>query len=526
MTSKHDEHHHQITRKGNKISFAISEAKIDFILKKIADEGQSFPKFAVFIISYNAANFIQKTIERIPLKIREAISEIYLFDDCSKDETYEVVKNLKENSPWKDKLHAYKNPKNLGYGGNQKIGYRYGIDKGFDYIIMLHGDGQYAPEYVPDFIYEALKNKSEVVFGSRMINRKHALEGGMPLYKFIGNQALTQFENLILGTKLHEFHSGYRMYSTKVLSNIPFEENADVFHFDTQIIVQCRALGAKLVEIPIRTFYGEEECNVNGFKYALDVCKTVIEYRLHQLHLTREGRYIVKNKFNYTRKLSPYSSHEKILSKITKPGKLLDLGSSNGLLTLALKEKGVTSYCVDMVPASEISPHIDHYYQVNLEHYESLKFEREFDYIVLADVVEHIRNAPGLLTYIQRFLKEDGKIIISVPNIAIWIYRLSLLVGRFNYSSKGTLDETHIRFYTRNTLAQLIERSGFKILDMDYTGLPFEVVFESLGKSRTLKILDRVYFSLVQFWPKMFSYQFVTVAEITKLNAKDGEGKI
>ena len=130
------------------------------------------------------------------------------------------------------------------------------------------------------------------------------------------------------------------------------------------------------------------------------------------------------------------------------------------------------------------------------------------------------------MTYIQRFLKEDGKIIVSVPNIAIWIYRLSFLIGRFNYGPKGTLDETHVRFYTRPTFIQLLERAGYKIKDMDYTGLPFEVVFESVGKSRLLKLVDAFYFALVKFWPKMFSYQFVAVAEITKYNAKDGEGLI
>ena len=514
------------TRSGNTITFEANKDKIDQILKLKNKLGDNFPKFAVFVISYNAAAHLEKTISRIPLELKECIEEIYIFDDLSPDNTYEVGMSLKDNSPWKEKLHCFRNPKNLRYGGNQKVGYRYAIEKGFDFAIMLHGDGQYAPEYIPDLMLPSLTENKQVVFGSRMINKKDALAGGMPFYKFVGNRVLTIFENLILGTKLHEFHSGYRMYSTEVLKRIPFEENTHEFHFDTQIIIQCRALGIEIAEVPIKTFYGEEECNVDGFKYAKDVVLSVLDYRLHQLHFVRRGRYLVDRAFVYTRKNSPYSSHEQILSLINKPGKALDLGSSNGLLAKALKEKNVQSVCVDMVDPSLISKDIEEYHQVNLEQLENLNFPREFDYIILADVVEHIRNAPELLKHIRQFLKPEGKIIISVPNIAIWIYRLSLLVGRFNYGPKGTLDETHVRFYTRTTIYQLIERAGFIVNKCESTGLPFEVVFESIGKSKILKTIDWFYYMFAKFAPKIFAYQFVLEAEISSLEAKKGEGEI
>lgn len=515
-----------VTRGGNEVIFKASSTHIDELIKLKSEMGEDFPKFSVFLISYNASKFIKRTVERIPLELKNCIEELFVFDDASPDNTFEVAKDELKDSEWKEKLFIYKNPKNLGYGGNQKVGYRYAIEKGHDYVIMLHADGQYAPEYIPDLMLTAIKGMHQAVFGSRMINKAWALKGGMPFYKFVGNQVLTKFENLMLGTKLHEFHSGYRMYSTKLLKAIPFEENTNEFHFDTQIIVQCRALGETIKEIPIQTYYGEEECNVDGMKYAKDVVLTVCDYRLHQLHLTRKSRYLVNREFNYTRKNSPYSSHEKILSKITRPGKALDLGSSNGLLSQALKEKGVSCVCVDMEDPKKVSKEIEEYHQVNLENFEDLKFKREFDYIILADVVEHVRNAPGLMKYIQKFLKEDGEIIVSVPNIAIWIYRLSLLMGRFNYGPKGTLDETHVRFYTRPTFIQLLERAGYKIKEVDYTGLPFEVVFESIGKSKILKFVDWLYFQGVRFWPKMFSYQFVAVAEITELDAAQGEGLI
>ena len=518
-----------VTRTGAAVSFEVNQSKIGKILQLKEEMGDRFPKFAIFVISYNAEDHIEKTIARVPKELEPVIDEIYIFDDFSTDQTVEVAHRIKEQSFWKDKLSIFKNPTNLGYGGNQKNGYRYAIKKGHDFVVMLHGDGQYAPEFLPDLILPTIESGKQVVFGSRMINGKDAIKGGMPYYKYLGNRVLTQFENFILGTKLHEFHSGYRLYSTKVLKSIPFAENTNEFHFDSQIIIQCRALGVDIHEVPIKTYYGDEECRVDGIKYAKDVCRSVLEYRLHQLHIIRRGNYLVGGEFRYTRKNSPYSSHERILSLIKGPGKVLDLGSSNGLLAQSLKEKGVETVCVDMEDPDKISPEIETYHQVNLENLDELKqlnLQREFDVIILADVVEHVRNAEQLLNHVQRYLKKDGELIISVPNIAIWIYRISLLIGRFNYGPKGTLDETHVKLYTQFSIRQLIERSGYQIQNELSTGLPFEVVFESIGKSRILGTIDKVYGLLADFWARMFAYQFVMVGKIRSYQAEEGEGKL
>ena len=397
-----------VNRRGRAVQFCVDQTKISHIYELKKKLGSNFPKIGIFVISYNASAHIQKTVSRIPLEIYDAIEEIYIFDDASPDNTYEVARQLKQNSALVGKLNIYKNPKNLGYGGNQKVGYRYAINKGLDFVIMLHGDGQYAPEYIPDLILPIVENSASVVFGSRMLHSRDALKGGMPFYKWLGNKVLTKFENIILGTHLSEFHSGYRGYSTHLLSKIPFEENTNDFHFDTQIIIQCRALGATIHEVPIQTFYGDEDCNVNGMKYAKDVCLAVLGYRLHQLHLTRRGRYLVKRDFSYTRKRSPYSSHEQILTCIDRPGRALDLGA-NSLLSEALVQKGV-----EVVQSAT-------------QDFKNLKYSRDFDYLILADVVEHVQSASEMLKYVQRYLKADGKIIVSVPNIAIWFYRLSSL---------------------------------------------------------------------------------------------------
>lgn len=516
----------RINRLGKEVAFPIDEAAVARLQKRKDELGDRFPRVGIMIISYNASELLRETVERIPLGLLNVIEEIFIFDDASKDDTFDVTQNLLLASPWRKKLNVFKNPKNMGYGGNQKIGFRYAIERQLDFVVMLHGDGQYAPEHLPELIEPAVLQGEKVVFGSRMINRQHAFDGGMPVYKYIGNRVLTMFENFILGIHLTEYHTGYRLYATEVLDRVPFEENTDVFHFDSEIIVQMRALGVKICEIPIRTFYGNEVCHVNGFKYAVDVCKTVVNYRLHQAHIFRLSQYFVKRDITYTRKISPFSSHEQIINLIEKPGLALDVGSATGLLTNALKRKGVESIGVDQTSPDKITGDFKAYHQCDLERPDALNFEREFDYVILADVIEHLRNANDVLKKVRTFLKPDGKIIISVPNIAIWFYRLSLACGRFNYGEKGILDETHVYLYTLDTIRKRVEGAGFVITRERFTGLPFEVVFESSGRSRILRMIDAFYFLLVTFWPRMFAYQLIVEAQIAGLEFVKGEGRI
>jgi glycosyltransferase involved in cell wall biosynthesis/ubiquinone/menaquinone biosynthesis C-methylase UbiE len=516
----------QVNRHGKTVKFDVNQDNIQRLLDAKKKLGAAFPRVGILIISYNASTLLKQTVERIPAELIDVVEEIFIFDDASKDDTFEVAKDLLKTSHWREKLNVFRNPMNRGYGGNQKVGFRYAIDRGLDYVVMLHGDGQYAPEHMPDLLVPAIEDRAMVVFGSRMVNRMDALAGGMPLYKWLGNQVLTKFENMILGIELAEYHTGYRLYATEVLKRIPFEENTDVFHFDSQIIVQVRALGTDITEVPIRTFYGNEVCHVNGFQYAKDVCISVLEYRLHQLHLIRRSRYLVKQDIVYTRKQSPYSSHERILSLMSTPGRALDLGSSSGQLTEAMLTRNIRATGVDIVPAEKVSAKFEAYIQCDLEQPQSLNFKREFDYVVLADIVEHLRNPEVLLQKAKTFLKPEGRMIVSVPNIAIWVYRLSLAMGRFNYGPKGILDETHVKLYTLDTIRQLIERSGYVITKSDFTGIPFEVAFQSVGKSKILKFIDWLYFQCVRFWPRMFAYQIIMEAKISSLDAIKKEGQV
>jgi SAM-dependent methyltransferase len=166
------------------------------------------------------------------------------------------------------------------------------------------------------------------------------------------------------------------------------------------------------------------------------------------------------------------------------------------------------------MPPDAVSDGLEAYGQHDLESPLQLPEEWTFDYVLLADVLEHLHHRTQLLRGVRRHLRPGGRLLVSAPNIAIWFYRLSLLVGRFEYGPRGILDETHVHLFTRATLGRQIEQAGFRICSERVTSLPFEVVFESTGRSRLLAFVDRCYHLLARLWPEMFAYQIIVEAEV------------
>ncbi len=237
------------------------------------------PRIGVLVVAYNAETTIARTLDRIPRDFAARIEAVLVADDASQDDTFAVGIEYQRNHTDLP-LTVVKRPENLGYGGNQKAGYAWAIDHGLDVVVLLHGDGQYAPEFLPQMVEPLVRGEADAVFGSRMMIRGGARGGGMPLYKFVGNKILTFTENRLVGTRLSEWHSGYRAYSVAALRDVPFLGNSDVYDFDTQIIVQLHHAGKRIVEIPIPTFYGDEISYVNGMRYAKDITRYVARYRL------------------------------------------------------------------------------------------------------------------------------------------------------------------------------------------------------------------------------------------------------
>src|SRR5271166_1890869 len=174
-------------------------------------------RIGILIVTYNAVTTLTKVLKRITPNVWKNVEEIAVFDDASQDATYELAMGIKALRGVQ-KLQVLSHPSNLGYGGNQKAGYRYFIEKGFDVVVLLHGDGQYAPEILSHLYHPIVADEADAVFGSRMMDAYGGpLKGGMPLYKYLGNLILSAFQNRTLGMNLTEFHSGYRAYSLHAL---------------------------------------------------------------------------------------------------------------------------------------------------------------------------------------------------------------------------------------------------------------------------------------------------------------------
>ena len=286
-------------------------------------------KLLIYVVTYNHEKFIEKTLDRIDKKLFENYeTEILVNDDSSKDDTLKIIKSIKDNFNEKGKFTILSNPKNLGYGGNQKIGYFYSIKNNYDYVALLHGDGQYAPEVLGDLLETLKKNKSQAVFGSRMISKFGALKGGMPLYKFFGNKILTFLQNKILKSNLSEFHSGYRLYDVRALKKIPFHLNSNDFSFDTEIIIQLLISNQKISEISIPTYYGEEISYVNGLHYAYRIILESFKAYIQKYGIFYEKKYDLNEKENDYVFKNFVSTHSVSLKRLKKIRQFLILAAT------------------------------------------------------------------------------------------------------------------------------------------------------------------------------------------------------
>ncbi len=261
--------------------FARKSRKLKYLEELEAEaEQQEHTKKKVIVVlpAYNAGKTIKKTVADIP---KESVDEIILVDDVSKDNTVEIAKKLG--------LKVFVHKKNSGYGANQKTCYTKALEEGADIVVMVHPDYQYDPKVIPLLIEPIQNGRADAVFGSRMM-KGGALEGGMPPWKHNANIILTAFENVMLGTYLTEYHSGFRAYSAKYLRSVNFVLNSDGFIFDTEIIIQGLLKYMRIEEVPIRTRYFDEASSIKFWPsviYGLGILKMLLKYVLHKGEITR-----------------------------------------------------------------------------------------------------------------------------------------------------------------------------------------------------------------------------------------------
>lgn len=458
----------------------------------------------IFVVAYNAEKTIESVLDRIPQSLHLPNVEVLIIDDSSKDKTFQT--GLKrEHTRAEFKVTILRTPVNQGYGGNQKLGYHYAIDNGFDVVALLHGDGQYAPEKLPLLLEPFFTEDADAVFGSRMINKSDALKGGMPKYKWVGNQVLTTFQNAMLGTRLSEFHSGYRLYATKALRRIPFERNSNDFHFDTDIIVQLHFAGLTIKEIPIPTFYGDEICHVNGLKYAWDIFRTMLRAKFHEMNLLYDRKFDVGQvELTYDLKLGFASSHTMALAAVKPGATVLDIGCGQGYVADEMAKTAAKVVGVDQYVRASSNAKV----QFRKWDIDGEKFPvevSEFDQIFMLDVIEHLKDPELFMEKLRAAaVSKRPEIVLTTANVAFFITRLMLFLGHFNYGRKGILDRTHTRLFTFASLKELFDQTGYEILEVRGIPAPFP---KAVGDNALGTLLIGINQALIAILRGLFSYQ-------------------
>lgn len=479
------------------------------------DGMQAKKKVLVFVVCYNAEATIESVLDRIPKDIWESrtfSTELLIIDDQSSDRTFHFAKDYVQRHPER-KLKILYNPKNQGYGGNQKIGYYYAIKKSFSAVVLLHGDGQYAPEYLDQMIQPILDGEADVVLGSRMIRRLDALKGRMPLYKWIGNQILTFVQNRIMNSQLSEFHTGYRAYSVSALASVPFQYNSNYFDFDTDILIQLIDTGKRIKEIPIPTFYGNEVSRVNGIKYAIRILRSCILSRVMRLGIYYHPKLDYESPPTppYSEKFGYPSSHQFAFDQVSPRSTVLDIGGGPGFMACALSEKKVETVSIDVAIQPKAMETSWKCLEVDVEQYD---FEGDFakvDYILALDIIEHLKSPERLLQVLRhRFSRDAPDVIITTGNIGFLPLRISLLLGAFNYGRRGILDMDHKRLFTFSTLRRTLEINGYEIIKQCGVPAPFPLALGDGRLARFLLLANRV---LIFFSKSLFSYQIAIIAK-------------
>lgn len=451
-------------------------------------------RIGILIVAYNALTTLSQVLKRITPEVWRNVEQVVVFDDASQDATFELAVGIQAMTRL-PKLRVLKHRQNLGYGGNQKAGYRYFIEQGFDVVVLLHGDGQYAPELLSYMYAPLVRGEADAVFGSRMMNDFGGpLKGGMPLYKYLGNRLLTAFENRALGLHLTEFHSGYRAYSLKALGQVNLDHLTDDFHFDTEIIIKLHHQNYRILEVPIPTFYGDEICYVNGLRYAKAIFRALYRYT-ETARAVRAYPEYQEYFVPYAIKRSLYSSHYYASRLVGKDQNVLEIGGDRAFDAELLRAGNrVASF-----DPARFSP--------------SAGPGQEFDRILVLDVLEHMRDPAQLLRELRTRLTPRGKLILSVPNAVNLTVRLKILAGKFNYSDRGILDWSHVRFFTRKTIQKLLEENGYRVKARHYTIMPIERVIPLRPEGKLLRVANHLLRVLTGVAPGLFAYEIVVVAE-------------
>lgn len=472
-------------------------------------------KIGLCFLVHNAERLVADALGRIPPNIWDQVDVVLVIDDCSTDDTVHQALSVARSQ---SKLKVLRNRVRQYYGGSRKIACQYVLDENLDGIVMLDANGRFFPDALMAILGPLLRNEAEVVLafyarampssGKVCASRRHRSDHRM----------LTRLQNLLCGTRFNTFHSGDRAYCSEFLRQIPFWENTDQRHFDTQVLLQAREAQARVVEMTVPCGDGalKNDPDVRGLTYATRCVLTSLSYSMYRQGLIyRRGFDMSIRGRRYFEKFSdPFSSHSLILKwfrrKPIQGLKLLELGVVDASLTKRLQEAGavVDGVELDSDAANIARPYCRRVYESDLDLMDPGKLDCDYDCVIMADVLEHLKTPEMLLSRIKPRLKVNGTLVMSVPNVANIYVRMNLLLGRWPCHTKGILDRTHLHFYTRESAEAMLLRTGWIIEGRNVTAIPVSIVFPFLMR-RPFSYLASLLYALTRTFKGLLGYQFV-----------------
>ena len=460
------------------------------------------------IVDAGGSSTLGRVLDRIPQGVRAHVALV----GGGQEQLDEV--RLERQSPRPDQpLTVVGEGADLGPGGNQKAAFRWAIEQGLDIVVVIPRNGEHTPEYLEELLAPLERGDCGAVIGSRMLDRGSARAGGMPSYEYYGNRALSRLQNRIAGLELSDWYSGYRAYRVDALRSIPFESNPNGLGFDTGIIVQLHEANQKVAEVPVASFCDGNLGYGDASRYGWEALRQVVRYRIHKIGFGSGTSAFATP--GYELKTNPDSSHARILDAMRQrpPGRVLDLGCSDGALSAQLRKLGHEVTGVDLEELPGVGDSVDLFFFADLDAGIPAEVGDGYDVAIAADVLEHVRWPDHLLEDIGRRLAPDGLVLASIPSFSHWYPRLRTVAGLFDYDRRGILDSGHFRFFTFHSFKRLVEKSGFSVVGYEALGLPLEVVDRGSSASGSkisgVSVLQRLNRLSVRLWPSLFAYQYL-----------------
>jgi glycosyltransferase involved in cell wall biosynthesis len=462
-------------------------------------------RLLIVISARNAETTLASVLDRIPRDfVRSESMHVLVVDDASPDGTFQA--GLDWAAGWTAcGVSVLQNPRPQGYGGNLKLAFEYAVENRYEAVVLLHGDGKYAPERLPAIVEPILRGEADAVIGSRFLETSGPAEGGMPWLRRVTNRLLTPLQGRLLGLQLTDLHSGYRAYSTQALRAIPFQLNTDDLHFDTEVLIQLTRGSLRIAEVPIPTYYGDEISTRRGVAYVAHSLRSTLAAVFDSIGIKYRRQFdLSSGRPDYSPKLGYPSSHTHAIDAVPRGARVLDLGCGRGYIARELLAKGCEVVGVDDcdAPVGNLSQFI----RWRLGESDELPFEvADFDYVLLLDIIEHLARPEDFLHNLRRSAGPSPPVmLLSVPNVGYFPMRLMLMLGQFNYGREGILDFTHTRLFTFGSLIDMLHQLGYAIHEVRGIPAPFPKAIGTHWLSLALVRLN-AWFIVVS--RRLFAYQ-------------------